>query len=460
MTRRSLLALTLLTLADVAHAGDRAAPEIGFLTGDRPAERGRQALLGHPFNPVAWSGQAYQDAWRYWHDGARQRPQPYANAFRERYGLHPAPYANGEYPMGLRAARGLFRSGITTDCLLCHGGSAAGQSYVGLGNATLDMQSLYEDMAAADGRPPSTPFVFCNVRGTNEAGAMAVYLISYRDPDLKLRSPPLKLGLRDDLCEDVPAWWLLKKKKTMYYTGSTDARSVRSNMQFMMSPLNAESTIKREEPTFRDIQAFILGLEPPAYPFGIDRGLAREGEELFIAHCARCHGTYGKEWTYPNKIVPLDVIGTDRTRYEGLSPESGQHYNRTWFAHERSGWLVDDFPATATGGYQAPPLDGVWATAPYFHNGSVPTVYEVLNTKARPAVYTRSFRTDESAYDAVKLGWKVRLLTSGADPKLSPFERRKIYDTTQRGRGNAGHTFGDDLTEPERMAVIEYLKTL
>jgi len=61
-------------------------------------------------------------------------------------------------------------------------------------------------------------------------------------------------------------------------------------------------------------------------------------------------------------------------------------------------------------------------------------------------------------YDPVKLGWKVHLVDD--DGNLSPFERRKIYDTRRSGRGNGGHTFGDDLTEEERMAVIEYLKTL
>jgi hypothetical protein len=110
-------------------------------------------------------------------------------------------------------------------------------------------------------------------------------------------------------------------------------------------------------------------------------------------------------------------------------------------------------------GYQAPPLDGLWATAPYFHNGSAPTVYHVLNSKARPTRFTRSYQTEVVDYDSVKLGWKYREV-GPVDPKLPPRERRKVYDTTQPGRGNGGHTFGDDLTEEQRMAVIEYLKML
>jgi hypothetical protein len=111
-------------------------------------------------------------------------------------------------------------------------------------------------------------------------------------------------------------------------------------------------------------------------------------------------------------------------------------------------------------GYQAPPLDGVWATAPYFHNSSAPTVYDVLNSKARPKIYTRSYRGEKEDYDPVKLGLMIVVLEETPATKLSRWEQRKIYDTTRPGRGNGGHTFGDDLSEEERMTVIEYLKTL
>src|SRR5262249_39465876 len=155
-----------------------------------------------------------------------------------------------------------------------------------------------------------------------------------------------------------------------------------------------------------DIQAYLLSLTPPKYPFPIDRALAKRGEGLFNKTCARCHGTYGEKWTYPNRIVPIAEIGTDRTRFEGFAAEWGEHYNKSWFAKERRPDGKVGYPVTAAVGYQAPPLDGIWATAPYFHNGSVPTVYGVLNSKARPKIYTRSFRTGKEDYDARNLGWK------------------------------------------------------
>jgi hypothetical protein len=231
-------------------------------------------------------------------------------------------------------------------------------------------------------------------------------------------------------------------------------------MQFMLNPLNFTSTFEREEPTFRDIREYLLTLQPPKYPLPIDAKLAHKGEALFTKTCSKCHGTYGEKWTYPNRVVPLDEIGTDPARFHGLSEKFGNAYAESWFAKEKEGWFGDEYKPIRTAGYQAPPLDGIWATAPYFHNGSAPTVYHVLNSKARPKVFTRSFHTGLDDYDSEKLGWNVKEVDGKLDPVLPAIERRRIYDTTQPGRGNTGHTFGDKFTDDERMAVIEYLKTL
>lgn len=424
---------------------------------DEAARRGEKALLGRAFIPPFWTREAYDSVWRQWGNRS-EPPADYATAVQERYGLHPAPYPNNGFPMGLRTASLLFRNGVAIDCLLCHGGAIAGQSYVGLGNSALDAQALVEELSAAGGQGSKTPRAFSNVRGTTEVGAILATFFASREPDLSFRKVPVDLGLRDDSCEDVPAWWLLKKKKTMYHTGSTSARSVRSLMQALL-PINPTDVFTREEPVFRDIRAYLLSLEPPRYPFPIDRDLAHQGQAVFAETCARCHGTYGERPTYPNRIVPLDEIGTDRVRYDSVGEVFVKHYNSMWFAQEHG----DDgkgYPMERTGGYQAPPLDGIWATAPYLHNGSVPTVYHLLNSRARPRIFTRSYRTGKEEYDPTLLGWKVQVLAQGPDPNAPAIERRKVYDTTQPGRSNGGHTFGDKLSDEQRRAVIEYLKTL
>jgi mono/diheme cytochrome c family protein len=422
------------------------------------AERGRRALLEKSYNPAVWTRQAYDDVWKRW-PGVTEKPADYDRAVRDYYGLHPAPYPNAGLPMGLREGWRLVTKGVSADCMICHGGSILGQSIVGLGNTALDIDALFKDLNAAAGMPPRLPFTFTNVRGTSEAGAMAVYLLGLRNPDLTFRTERLNLGLRDDMCEDAPPWWHLKKKKTMYHTGGADARSVRSIMQFMMGSLNGPDAFAKAEADFADILQYFLILEPPKYPFPVDAGLASTGRQLFSQHCARCHGTYGPGGAYPNKVIPLDEIGTDRRRFDGISETFARHYDESWFAQPELGGRGPAYRSRPTAGYQAPPLDGVWATAPYFHNGSAPTVYHVLNSKARPAVFTRSYHTGAEDYDPVKLGWKYREVPR-PDAALPAVERRRVYDTTQPGRGNGGHTFGDALTEDERRAVIEYLKTL
>jgi hypothetical protein len=102
-------------------------------------------------------------------------------------------------------------------------------------------------------------------------------------------------------------------------------------------------------------------------------------------------------------------------------------------------------------GYVAPPLDGIWATAPYFHNGSVPTIEAVLDSSKRPTYWTRSFQSTD--YDQAAVGWMFTAVQP--DPTMN-----RIYDTTQLGYGNGGHLYGDALDDADRTAVLEYLKTL
>src|SRR5438552_1996788 len=115
-----------------------------------PAERGKRSLLEHSFNPAVWSLQAYADAWKRWAD-TPVRPADYAAAFRDHYGLHAAPYPNHDLPMGLRQGPRLLGLGMSSDCLICHGGAIMGRSIVGPGNASLDIHSLFDYLTSPDG---------------------------------------------------------------------------------------------------------------------------------------------------------------------------------------------------------------------------------------------------------------------------------------------------------------------
>ena len=239
----------------------------------------------------------------------------------------------------------------------------------------------------------------------------------------------------------------------MYYDGRTDAHSVRTNMQFIMAEKDLDE-MKALESTFADIQAYLKSLKPPKYPFTIDGAKAGQGKVVFEKNCTKCHGTYGPGGEYPNVIVDLKTIGTDPDRAYATTRKSVEHYNSTW--------LGEAHPADLEmNGYQAPPLDGVWATAPYLHNGSVPTLHAVLKSSERPKIFRRPESTDFDHYDRTNVGWVVEPLATVPDLKeLGPHRGKFIYDTARYGLGNGGHTFGDKLTEDDRMAVIEYLKSL
>ncbi len=425
-------------------------------------DRGRFVLESASFLAPAWS----DSAWKTVVETARPVPveenadhadpiDRAANA-RLRFGLHSAPFPNSGLPMGLRPAwsKDGRKAGLQIDCLICHGGSIGGQSYVGLGNTTLDFQQFLNAMTRADGRrPPILTFNLNSGRGTVNAGQLAIVLFSLRNPDLTFRQFPLTLGA--NLPEqDVPAWWTLKRKSTLYLDARTDGDSARSIMQFYLGELS-ENQFSAYEPAFSDLLAYVKSLEAPKYPFPVDESKALAGKAVFEKNCAECHGTYGPDGSYPDLLIPLDRIGTDKARAEGVTPRSIEHYNSTWFGQ------VHPVDKSLEPGYKAPPLDGVWATAPYLHNGSVPTIYALLKSEARPDRFLRHPSTDFAHYDQRNVGWKFRLPEPGSKPvDDDPFRSRSLFDSSRYGLGNRGHTFGDKLSEVDRMAVIEYLKTL
>ena len=188
---------------------------------------------------------------------------------------------------------------------------------------------------------------------------------------------------------DAPPFWNVKKKSRLYIDGHI-AKSHRPLMQFMLLPVNDRQTVESWEPDFQDILAWIESVPSPKWPWDVNRELARQGEQVFHQNCAKCHGTYGEKPTYPERTVPIADIGTDPVRLRALT-KAHLHWVKTGWMSRYGKDRVNDSPA----GYVAPPLDGIWASAPYLHNGSVPTLWHVLHPEKRPAVWKRT----ENGYD-------------------------------------------------------------
>jgi hypothetical protein len=205
--------------------------------------------------------------------------------------------------------------------------------------------------------------------------------------------------------------------------------------------------------TMPDLRAFIVSLEAPSYPGLLEEELVEEGRGIYESTCAHCHGSAEPGSEYPNLVIPLEVIGTDATIAEGTAQFAERFIQ--WFHDSFYGELARLEP---NAGYIAPPLHGVWMTAPYFHHGAVPLLTQVLDSSSRPMYWRRSIV--ETEYDAAAGGWPIDVLDHGKEGATSEVGALRIFDTTLPGYGNGGHVFGDHLTASERSAVVEFLKTL
>lgn len=284
-----------------------------------------------------------------------------------------------------------------------------------------------------------TPFA-----GVNPAFSFERAAVAHRDPatlvwqkDLAYEIPP------DTIWSDTPPWWHSQKRETLYWTGFGTGERERLLMQISVVALTDREQAADILDSFGDIVAWIDALEVPTYPGVVDEDLAATGQTVFESTCARCHGTYGATETYPELVIPLAEVGTD--------PVYARAFDGTPFMQ----WLADSWFASGDAepagvlGYVAPPLDGVWATAPYFHNGAVPNLAAVIDPSQRPARWRRD--PVDTQLDHERMGW----------PYTTPADNDAwTYDTSVEGADNGGHTFGADLSTDDQVALLEYLKTL
>jgi mono/diheme cytochrome c family protein len=356
---------------------------------------------------------------------------------------------------------------VSANCLSCHAGMLLGKVVVGLGNTDQDFTTDPSTEAqGADnlmlGNTPAEkaelhkwatrveaigPYVTMATVGVNPGDNLAAILLSHRDPttlawsDTPLIDVPPKIGVP----VDVPPWWRMAKKNSMFYVDAGRGDHARIEMAAANLCTDDVTEAQMIDSWFPDIEAYLASIMPPAWPFAVDATLAAKGQQVFAQACATCHGSYGGSGSYPNLFVPLDVVGTDGLLALGSSQFASRYLD--WWAKSFYGTVSRLEPRQ---GYVAPPLDGIWATAPYLHNGSVPTLAALLDSSTRPQFWSRSF--DSNDYDQAAVGWHFTAQTAGGD--------KTIYDTTVLGYGNGGHTFGDPLCPDDRTALLEYLKTL
>ncbi len=362
---------------------------------------------------------------------------------------------------------------VSNNCLTCHGTPLFGELVVGLGNEFLDFthdaSQIVERAGAfvqgeqetrawelyADRISAIAPYMRPHTVGANPANNLTFALIAHRRAvdNAWSETPLLPLPPTDVPPVSVPPWWRMAKKPAMFNLGEGRLDHARIMMAASMLCTDTPSELDAIDAYAPDIRAYIASLNPPAYPFPIQQPLAEAGRDVFLANCSHCHGSYENEASYPARLVPIDVVQTDRTLVD-FAHGPGLPYI-DWFNRSYYGELSTAAPGP---GYVAPPLDGIWATAPFLHNGSVPTIAMVLDSSQRPRYWQHEVRdaSDKESYDQTRLGWAHRALENGK----SAAGDIHIYDTDKPGYANTGHLFGDHLSADDRRAVIEYLKTL
>ena len=245
---------------------------------------------------------------------------------------------------------------------------------------------------------------------------------------------------------DMPSIWNLKKYKhdknmRMNWAGdSHDARSV--IIDSALGLLGAPPHDKREFLAQIDWLYDYLGKKPaPKYPFPIDKARVAEGEVVFDRTCASCHAS---ELT--GTRIPLAEVGTEKDRLDSWNRKAAIEANRIVkeMGIDRPGLVEEDLK-----GYVVAFLDGIWLRAPYLHNGSVPTLRDLLTP---PDQRTKIFWRGYDVYDQINVGF----VTQGAEAERVGTK----HDASQRGGRNMGHLFGTNLSAADKDALIEYLKTL
>lgn len=551
----------------------------------------RHSSAAAAFGISTFSAAQYNTLWQRW-GGYTRRPPQFDYLATQRYGsgLHdePNPYplpgedpnltngGSGQLPemlTQLRKADGSWSGRIGVTCHGCHSGSvgtpAQGLGFVFGGSSATDLNLFLRDrLPLGYVASAVTPLNLTQARGTNNASAVNIAFLFPQNGLPTFDGIWKILGSGSTGSMDSPPWWNMGHRPLKFVDGLFPMDAPRVDAVFY-TPFfglfgGTSGALGRTGAQWMrdhgpEINLWAESLKAPAYPFPVNKALARKGAVIFHTldlwaterhnpverpegngSCAACHGAYAPRYTHDpaflaspdlegmaGYVVPLRIINTDKRRVltntEGMLTTGASNF----FGYpETQGTTNDCGPqsqsrlrGTREIGYLAQPLYGIWASAPYFHNGSVPNLWQVLKPADRPTFWRRlstprpdgvegnavmGFDTDlQRAFDTSRVGWNYDQMTckrhypmlipnvncDPLDPGKKPvaqrlldglfsrvtgawnlfyppiqgidqMEARKIYNTHLYSQGNGGHEFTAVLSDDERNALIEYLKTL
>jgi hypothetical protein len=384
--------------------------------------------------------------------------------------------AGNDLPVGF-ARREIGYPVVEPNCALCHSGSytndAGGPAHVLLGAPAheLDLQKFQRVLSScATDSHFQTDAIMASIQRIAPLGAVEAFFYRYlivpgarralagqaEEYGWQGRRPtqgrgrtdtfnPTKLNvfhLADDGTigtTDLPAVWNQRKRENLWlhWDGNNNQIRERNYAAAMAIGATPDSVIDQ---SFQRVTSFLLDLAPPKYPYAIDGGQAAAGRVLFERQCAGCH-QFGSRQI--GQTTPIEEIATDRHRLDSFSPELVALFHDI----DMPPFVFGAYRKTS--GYSNLPLDGIWARGPYLHNGSVPTLHDLLQPPAgRPRLFFRGYNHVDQQ--------NVGFVSQGPQAEAVGFR----YDVTTEGNGNGGHLYGTNLSEPERRQLVEFMKTL
>lgn len=365
---------------------------------------------------------------------------------------------------------------VEPNCSLCHTGNyrteAGGAQQVSLGGSagSLDLQAFQWFLYDCAARPNFTAEAAAAIKKKHNLSAAKAFLYRWvivptaktgldtqREAYSWQKSRPTQGRGRTDTFNptkitvfnlpddgtigtvDLPAIWNQKAREGLWlhWDGNNNSIYERNYAAAMAVGATPHSVLPSH---FKVVTDYVLSLPPTPFPFPVDEDKAARGWEVFKAQCADCHAFGGPKI---GTVTDLAEIGTDSHRLHSFTEQLVDNFHTV---HEGR-FQFDAYRKTQ--GYANVPIDGIWQRAPYLHNGSVPTLWHLLQAPAeRPTSFFRGYEV----YDPVQMGY----VHDGPEAEKAGWKQ----DASEAGNGNGGHVYGTELSDDEKWDLIEYLKTL
>lgn len=437
-------------------------------------------------------------------------------------GVYSVPFPDGARPddrMGFGILETDQGKGFSFSCAACHSSNLFGKTVLGMTNrfpkandffikaksaSSLLQPSFFQlYTGATDGETDLIRQFKKNMQsvglkepltlGLDTSLAQVALSLNHREQDdyASISSHFANFPRADAILDNNPAdskpavWWNVKYKNRWLSDGSVvSGNPIFTNLLWNeigrgTDLVQLDSWLAQNAEVVRQITTAVFSSEAPRFTDffpaeKIDISLAKQGEQIFEKTCARCHGHYDKAWNLPDaehlspieKLQTINVryktqtqvedVGTDPYRYRGM--KSLEQLNNLAIS-KRNGILI-----RPQQGYVPPPLVGIWARWPYFHNNSAPSLCAVLTAaKDRPLTYYSGEAQDPATdYDMNCNGYPL-----GAKTPTAWKTSEHMYDTRRAGMGNMGHDediFLENgkelLSQSEKRALIQFLQTL